>query len=277
MTGKQPFRIDSVPELESSTLVVGWSEDAARLGTNVIGYLNEKLGAREFGEIEPEDFFPLGGVSVEDDIAQFPESKFYYCPGKDLVIFKSSPPRSNWYRFLNSVLDVAENYCHVKEIYTVGAMLYLGAHTFPRELIALAGSPEMKTVLNEYGLGRDINYESPPGQRPTLNSYFLWVAQRRQLAAASLWVPVPFYLVGSEDPQAWLKIIEFLDMRLNLGMELKDLNEESSKQDERMTRLRSLSHEVDNHIRKLENGLGLTQEESDALVRDVEGFLREKD
>jgi len=255
-TVKQPFRIDTVPELESSTLVVGWSEDAARLGTNVIGYLNDKLGAREFGEIEPEDFFPLGGVSVEDDIAQFPESKFYYCPGKDLVIFKSSPPRSDW---------------------TVGAMLYLGAHTFPRELIALAGSPEMKTILNEYDLARDINYESPPGQRPTLNSYLLWVAQRRKLAAASLWVPVPFYLVGSEDPQAWLKIIEFLDMRLNLGMDLKDLNEESSRQDERMTRLRSLSHEVDNHIRKLENGLGLTQEESDALVREVEGFLREKD
>ena len=138
MSEKQPFRIYSNPELESSTLIVGWSEDAAKLGIKAVDYLIEKLGCQEFGEIEPEDFYPLGGVSVEDDIAQFPESRFYHCPGKAIVIFKSNPPRSDWYRFLNLVLDVAEHYCHVKELYTAGGMVYLGAHTFPRELIALA-------------------------------------------------------------------------------------------------------------------------------------------
>ncbi|UCC61139.1 MAG: PAC2 family protein [Dehalococcoidia bacterium] len=274
MTEKQPYKVFGQPEFESSTLVVGWSEDAAKLGSKVTDYLNRELGGQEFAEIEPDDFFPLGGVSVENDIAQFPEGKFYHCPGKDLVLFRSHPPRSDWYRFLNSVLDVAEYYCHVKEIYTVGGMVYLGTHTFPRELMALSNSPEMTAVLSQYDLAREIDYESPPGQRPTLNSFLLWAAQRRQLAAASLWVPIPFYLVGAEDPQAWGKVLEFLDERLDLGIDLDAIDEEAARQDKRITILRYNSPEIDSYINKLESGQGLTQDESESLVKAVEEFLR---
>ncbi len=274
MTEKQPYKVFGQPEFESSTLVVGWSEDAAKLGSKVTDYLNRELGGQEFAEIEPDDFFPLGGVSVENDIAQFPEGKFYHCPGKDLVLFRSHPPRSDWYRFLNSVLDVAEYYCHVKEIYTVGGMVYLGTHTFPRELMALSNSPEMTAVLSQYDLAREIDYESPPGQRPTLNSFLLWAAQRRQLAAASLWVPIPFYLVGAEDPQASGKVLEFLDERLDLGIDLDAIDEEAARQDKRITILRYNSPEIDSYINKLESGQGLTQDESESLVKAVEEFLR---
>jgi predicted ATP-grasp superfamily ATP-dependent carboligase len=276
MTGKQPFKVFGQPELESSTLVIGWSEDAARLGKKVTGYLNQQLGGRKFAEIEPDDFFPLGGVSVENDIAQFPEGVFYHCPGKDLVVFTSSPPRSDWYRFLSSVLDVAEHYCHVEEIYTVGGMVFLGAHTFSRELMALSNSPEMTAVLNQYDLFREIDYETPPGQRPTLNSFLLWAAQRRQMAAASLWVPVPFYLVGTEDPQAWGKVLEFLDERLDLGIDLDGIDQEAERQDERLAGLRGDSPEIDSYINKLESGVGLTPEESESLVKAVDEFLRRR-
>ena len=274
MDQKYPYRVFGQPELESSTLVVGWSEDAAKLGSKVTDYLIRNLEGQEFCEIEPDDFFPLGGVTVESDIAQFPEGKFYHCPGKDVVILQSHPPRSDWYRFLNSVIDVAEHYCQVKEIYTVGGMVYLGAHTFPRELMALSNSPAMTAVLTHYDLAREIDYESPPGQRPTLNSFLLWVAQQRGIAAASLWVPVPFYLVGAEDPQAWGKVLEFLDERLDLGIDLDGIDEAAVRQDERITILRGNSPEIDGYISKLENGQGLTQEESESLVKAMEDFLR---
>jgi proteasome assembly chaperone (PAC2) family protein len=270
---KHPYRVFGQPEFGSSTLVVGWSEDAAKLGRKVTDYLTRKLEGQEFCEIEPDDFFPLGGVSVENNIAQFPEGKFYHCPGKDLVILQSHPPRSDWNRFLNSILDVAEQYCHVREVYTVGGMVYLGAHTYPRELMALSNSPEMTAVLSRYDLAREIDYESPPGQRPTLNSFLLWAAQRRGLAAASLWVPVPFYLVGAEDPQAWGKVLEFLDERLELGIDLDGIDEEAVRQDERITVLRGNSPEVDGYINKLESGQGLTPEESESLVKAMEEFL----
>lgn len=277
MAEEYPLKIYVEPKLTSSSLVLGWSQDAGKLGTQVIDYLIEKLACQEFGEIEPADFFPLEGVAVEGDVAQFPESRFYWCPEKNLVVFKSDPPRSKWYKFLNCILDMAQDYCHTTELYTVGGMVYFSAHTTPRELLTTASSPEMKQILGQYDLARDTDYETQPGQRPTLNSFLLWVAKRRNIVAANLWVPVPFYLIGTEDPRASRKCIEFLDRRLRLGIDFRDLDEEVTRQNERIAQLRVTVPEVDAYISRLESSLSLTQEESEKLVREVEGFLRQKD
>ena len=108
------------PKLQNPALIVGWNIDAAKLGATVADYLIRKLGCQSFGEIEPVEFFSLGGVAIEDNLVQFPESKFYACPERDLVVFKSDPPSYGWYKFLNLILDAAEQYCHIREIYTIG-------------------------------------------------------------------------------------------------------------------------------------------------------------
>lgn len=210
-------------------------------------------------------------------MAQFPESKFYWCRQNNLVVFKSNPPRSKWYKFLSCILDGARDYCDATELYTIGGMVYFSAHTTPRELSATASSLEMKEILSRYDLARDTNYETPPGQRPTLNSFLLWVAKRRNIAAANLWVPIPFYLVAAEDPKASRKTVEFLDRRLNLGLDFKGLDEEVARQNEQIAQLRVVIPEIDTYIRRLESNLSLTQEESEKLVREVEEFLRKKD
>ena len=63
-----------------------------------------------------------------------------------------------------------------------------------------------------------MDFETPPGSRPTLNSYLLWMAKTRNLAAANLWVPVPFYLMSNDDPDSHKKALEFLDNRLDLNL-----------------------------------------------------------
>jgi predicted ATP-grasp superfamily ATP-dependent carboligase len=277
LSAEYPFKIYAKPEFQSSSLIVGWAEDAGKLGPKVVDYLNKKLEGQELGEIEPLDFFSLGGISVENDIAQFPESKFHCSQPYNLVIFKSSLPRSEWYKFLNLVLDVAEHYCHVKELYTVGGMVSFGAHTAPRELFAIANSPEMKEALSQYNLTREMDYQTPPGQRPTLSSFLLWVAKRRNIAGASLWVPIPFYLVSLEDPQAWKKTLEFLDRRFDLKMDFTDLDEEISRQNEKMVQLRTRFPEIDSYIRRLESNLSLTEEEGERLVKEIEESLGKRD
>ena len=255
-------------------MVVGWHEDVARLGTKVTDYLTQKLGCQEFAEIEPADFFPLSGVSVERDVAQFPASKFYCSPSRNLVVFASNPPRSEWYRFLNAVLDVAERHCRVREIYTLGGMVTLGAHTAPRELVAVAGSPEMKAVLGRFGLAGDLDYQTPPGQRPTLNSFLMWAACRRSIPIASLWVPVPYYLLNAEDPQACRRLVETLDQMFAWGIDLGDLDKDVARHDETLAEARLRYPEIEAAIGKLETGVLLTQEESEALVEGLEEFLR---
>ncbi len=277
MTERYPFKVYRKPKFQSSSLVVGWNEDAGQLGPSVIDYLTEELGGERFGEIEPEDFFSLGGIRVEDDVAQFPESNFYSCHENDLVIFRSTPPRFEWYKFLNSILDVAEHYCGAKELYTIGGMVTLAAHTTPRTLLATSSSQEVKESLKQYDLVRDMDYQTPPGQRPTLNSFLLWLAGRRDIPGVNLWVPIPFYLVTSGDPKAQKKVLQFFDERLGLNINFSDIDHEIQKQNEKLAQARLRLPEVDDYILRLESNLRLSQEENERLTQEIEEFLREEE
>jgi proteasome assembly chaperone (PAC2) family protein len=268
-------RFSSRPELKSPSLVVGWTLDASQLGARVTEYLIRKLGGQPFCEIEPVEFFTLGGVTIENDLVQFPETKFYACPDSDMVVLRSAPPSYEWYRFLNLILDIAQKDCHVREIYTVGGMVALGAHTVERRLTGTPNSPEFKKLLNPYGITTELNYESPSGQKPTLNSFTSWTAKLRNIPAANLWVPIPFYLLTVEDPRAEKKLLEFLNDRLDLHIDLDDIDEEIRKQDEKMGQLRANFPEIDNCISKLERNMRLTEKENEQLVKQVEEFLRE--
>lgn len=277
MTERYPFKVLRKPKFQSSFLVVGWNEDAGQLGPGVIDYLTGELGGERFGEIEPEDFFSLGGIRVEDDVAQFPESNFYSCHENNLVIFRSTPPSFEWYKFLNSILDVAEHYCGAKELYAIGGMVTLAAHTTPRTLLATTSSQEVKESLEQYNLVMDMDYQTPPGQRPTLNSFLLWLAGRRNIAGVNLWVPIPFYLVTSEDPKAQKKVLQFFDERLGLNVNFSDIDHEIQKQSEKLAQARLRLPEVDDYILRLESNLRLSQEENERLTREVDEFLREEE
>ena len=276
MSENHSIIIHEKPKLENAALIVGWTEDAGRLAPRTLDYLNHKLGSIEFAEFELADYFPLSGVYVQDDIAQFPQIKFYYCAEKNLAILKSNTPRAEWHQYMESVLDVAQKYCNVKEIYTVGGMVYLGAHTTPRQLLMIANSHGMRETLGKYDMIANLDYETPPGQRPTLSSFLIWSAKNRGIAAATLWVPVPFYLVAWEDPHACKKVLEFIDNRLELGIDLTDLAEVALRQSERIAHLRSDSPSVNDYIEKLESGSLLSQEESEHLVHEVDDYLKRR-
>jgi proteasome assembly chaperone (PAC2) family protein len=277
LSQEYPIKIYKEPDLRRSSLVLGWSEDMSNLGRKTTGYLNRKLKGQEFAEIEPEDFFPLGGVAIEGNLAQFPESKFYACREHELMVFQSGSPGVEWHKFLNTVLDVAEHNCQVKELYTIGAMVSLSAHTAPRRLLAVVNSAEIKEVLSQYELTKDLDYQTPPGERPTLNSFLLWIAKGRNIPGVSLWVPIPFYLATVEDVQAQKKVLSFLNERLDLKIDFSDLDQEIREQNEQLAQARSHFPQIDDYINRLESNLMLSEEENGELIKKVEDFLREGD
>jgi len=270
-----PIKIYREPDLRHSSLVLGWSEDMSNLGRKATDYLNWKLKGQEFAEIEPQDFFPLGGVTIKGNLAQFPESKFYACREHELVVLQSGSPGTEWYKFLNTVLDVVEHHCRAKELYTIGAMVSFSAHTTPRELLAVVNSAEIKEVLSQYELARDLDYQTPPGERPTLNSFLLWIAKGRNIPGVSLWVPIPFYLTAVEDAQAQKKVLSFLNERLDLKIDFSDLDQEIREQNEQLAQVRSLFPQIDDYINRLESNLMLSEEENGELIKKIEDFLRE--
>jgi proteasome assembly chaperone (PAC2) family protein len=275
LSQEYPVKIYNEPDLRWSSLVLGWSEDGGNLGRKATDYLNWKLKGREFAGIEPVDFFSLSGVAIEGNLAQFPESKFYACQERELVIFQSDFPRTEWFKFLNSILDVAEYHYRVKELYILGAMISFSAHTTPRQLLTVVNSAEMKEVLSQYDLARDMDYQTSPSEMPTLSSFLLWVAKGRNIPGVSLWVPIPFYLTTMEDAQAQKKVLSFLNERLDLEIDFSDLDQEIREQNEKLALVRSRYPQIDDYINRLESNLMLSEEENGELIKKIEDFLGE--
>ena len=270
-----PLKLFSQPELQHSSLIVCWTGDAGTLSIRVTDYLRRKLNGRCFGEIEPMAFFPLRGVAIENDLVQFPESRFYAFPENNLVVLQSTAPGHEWYQFLTLILDFAEQHCHLKELYTIGGMVSLGAHNAPRELLGIFNSPEVKKELNHYNLAGGFNYQTPPGQRPTLNSFLLWLARRRNIPGTNLMALSPFYLISSDDPQAQKRVLQFFNQRLDLGIDFSDLDQQIESQNEKINRVRDIFPEINESISRLEQNLRLSAEENQQLMHDVEKYLRE--
>ncbi len=261
------------PKLQNAALIVGWKEDASKLAISTADYLIRGLGCREFGEISPEGFFPMAGVSVEKDVAQFPESKFYVSSRHNLVIFKSNIPRVEWHGFLNALLDAAQE-CGVSEIYTLGAMIAAAAHTMPRTLISIINSGAIRVELEPFNVISNTDYETPPGQKPTISSYLLWLARQRGIAAVNLWVPIPYYLLPVDDPRACKRIVYFFNSKLDLGIDFTMLDADIAEQNQEIAGLFEKSPEIEALVRKLEVGEGLDGAESEKLAREMAEHLR---
>ncbi len=88
---KSLFKFSERPNFKNPSLIVGWERDSGKLSPKVIEYLNKKINSRSFCEIEPVDFFSLAGVTIENNTAQFPESKFYYSQRIFYIPWNSSP------------------------------------------------------------------------------------------------------------------------------------------------------------------------------------------
>ncbi len=274
MSTEPIFRLHGDHRLEKPALIVAWAEDAGDVGVHAVDYLIEGLGCREFGEILPEGFFPMAGVNVVNDVAQFPKSKFYVSDESNLVIFRSNIPRTGWHGFLNAVLDVAGHDCNVSEIYTLGAMISPAAHTAPRLLISIVNRQEIKEDLEPYNVMTNSDYETPPGQKPTLSSYLVWLAKQRDIRGVNLWVPVPYYLVSIDDPRACKRLVYFFNSKFDLGVDFTKLDEHITQQNDKIARLFERAPEVEAFVRRLETGGGLDGEESEKLAREMAEALK---
>ena len=253
------------------SVIIGWKEDVGNLAPGVIDYLNKKLRSRYFCQITPGSFFPIEGVPVRENVIDFPESKFFAIEEKDLVIFKSNSPSRNWWKFLNALLDVAQHYCRVKELYTVNGIPSPTPHTQTRRVLTVANHPKFKKEIRDFGLlGMEFQGE------PALNSFLLWLAKRRGIPGLSIWEDIPFYLVALDDLKAQKRILEFFDRKFNLGIDFRELDARIEEQNERIGQLRKENSEINKCLGMLEMGISLSGEEGVKLIQEVEKALEKR-
>jgi len=249
---------------ENPTLIIAWDEDAGKLGPKVVEYINRQLDAKSLCEVELAGFFSLEGVAVENDIAQFPQGKFYYCGRNDLVVFKSNEPRLERHKFLDGLCDFAQRYCKISQLYTLGGTVSSVAHTDSRRILAVFNQEQIQQELSGFGL-ENMNWQGPPA----VSSFLLWVAQRKGIPGVSLWTEIPFYLAAGEDFQAIKATLTFLDKRFDLSLDLAELDEQIRHQNAKIDRLRQDDAQIDGYIRTLESKLSLSADEQVELSKKV--------
>jgi len=261
------------PKLRNPTFIVCWEQDAGKLGSQVGNYLIDGLNAEQFCSIDPVEFFPMGGVVVTDNLVQFPETSFYVAPQSNLVIVYSTIPRYEWFQFLNLIIDVAGEHYHARELYAMGGVITMAAPNAERDFWGTFTTPQLKKTLEKYKLSRDMDFETPAGGRPTLNSFLLWTAKRRDIPAVNLWVTIPFYMMGVNDVKGQRKFIDFIQERMGLKLDYSEMDAEIKKQDQTLQRLRREQPEIDQVFNKLESSSPLTEQEHSSLIKSVEEYL----
>lgn len=265
------FHFTSRPQIEKPSLLVGWTRDTGDVSRGTAEYIVNASGADSFCQIEPADFFPVGGVTVEDDIAQFPESRFFYDQASNLVILRTDEPQSRRYDFLNGIVDFARRHGRAEVLYTVNGIASLIPHTAGRRVLG---------VFNDLVIQRKLQPFVPVGMTwqgaPHTSTYLLWLAANARLHGAGLWIEVPFYLADYEDFWSVKTAVSLLAIMFGQDWDLTELDQLMAEEDELLAELREDDRDIDVKIRNLELGEALGRQEQLELAEAVREALRER-
>ena len=268
---RDSLRLIRQPKVDRPSLLVGWESDAGKLGPTVIARVNTALAAQCFCEIDPAAYYPMIGVAIEDNVARFPESRFYCGRRVDVVTFAGGEPRNDHYGFLGAILDVAER-CGARQIITIGGLAAGVPHDGPRRMMGVYTDADVRRRLAGRGL-EDMTWQGPAA----FSSYLLWAAARRGIAAASVWVETPFYLVACRDLQAVKAVLGFFGRALALTVRPRGLSERITRQNHRIDVLRKRDQSVDEGIASVERGLSLDERDRLELAQKVAAALAGQD
>ena len=263
-----PLRFTSQPRLEQSSFIAAWTKDTGAVSRLAADYLIKASGAGEFCRLEPGGFYPVGGVTVVDDVAQFPLSRFFCSQSHSAVVLQADEPQSNRYEFLNTVLDLAQQYGKATGVYTIDGIAALTAHTTPRRVFGVCSDVAIQRRLHEL-VPADANWQGPPH----VSTYLLWLAGQRHLPGVNLWVEVPFYLADHEDHQSVKAVVALLSMMLGWELDLGELDCLAADQNGKLAAMED-DPEIRDKIHALEEGLSLNRQERTELKEAVGSALK---
>ena len=248
-------RLYETPEVENPVLIASWP-GIGNIGIIAVNYLIQVLKARQFGEIEPWDFFYPNKVVIRDGILQdieFPASKFYSCraAGKDLILFvgEEQPVPGGGayaegekaYQIANHVLDVAVQ-LGCRRVYTSGAAVAPIHHTSKPRVWAVPNTGTLIGEIEGYEntvLMSGIESRGGQGNISGLNGLLLGVARKRGLDAICVMGEIPFYLRGVPVayPKASKSVVELLSRVLEIKVDFSVLDRMIDEVDEGIKQL----------------------------------------
>jgi proteasome assembly chaperone (PAC2) family protein len=237
------LKIHAKPKLKEPFLVAA-GPGTANVGLRVASYLQEKLGAELFAEIEPGDFFaPPYRFSFREgliDIApievgeQRPRNRFYYWKSgrdHDLIFFTGNthPLPGKVPELAGYVLEVAKGF-GLKRLYMPGAFLADIHHLTEPTLYGSSTSPELRQYLHR----RHIADAPAMNIAHNLNAWLLGMAKGKNIDAIGLVSEIPAYKPEERNIRACLALVRALCPMLEIeAPDLSDLDILLAEEDKR--------------------------------------------
>jgi len=263
----------------------GWA-DATHAGTSALSYLAKKLKAKEFANINAEEFYDFPAnrpiVTISQGVIQqvlMPTSTFYYAKrqGHDLIFFLGDEPNLKWNRYVDSVLKFV-NYWEIDRIYLLGGLYDTVTHTRETKITGATSQPHLTQVLKEHNI-ETLDYQGPS----SIYSLILAVCKEKGMEAISLWGHVPFYIRAESNPLTCLALLNKLIGLLEIKLELADMEAMAKRFSSKLDQLLTQSPKLALYIRKLEKqyedkGKASFKdlESADKILQEVEDFLKKE-
>lgn len=235
---KSGVKLYRKPRLKDPYLIAAWP-GMGNVALKTARYLQEKTNAQEMGEIEPADFFQLGGIFIKNAIiepSELPRSRFYYRKDRnlrnDLIIFtgEAQPIAGKEYEVASRVLEVAEGY-KIKRIYTFAAMPTSMDYKKRPEVWATATSGELVEDIKGYNL-RILNEGTISG----MNGLLLGFAKERGIDGICLLGEIPYYTIQVENPRSSQVVLERLTEMLGIHIDFTELERQAEYSEREITK-----------------------------------------
>ena len=238
---KQLLKTYSTPQLKKPFLVAAGA-GTANVGLRTIDYLQEKLGAELFAEIEPGDFFTLPySFALRDGLIDIvptelgehtPQNRFYYWKsGKehDIIFFTgnthSLPGKVP--ELASYVLEVAKDF-GLDRLYLPGVFLTDIHHLSEPAMYGSATDNKLRDYIHSYYIADlpMINIAH------NLNAWLLGMAKMKSIDAIGLVSEIPAYNPEGKNIRACQALVKVLLQMLDIGaLDLSDLDTMLTEED----------------------------------------------
>jgi proteasome assembly chaperone (PAC2) family protein len=248
--------IEEIPVLTDPVLIVafaGWN-DAGSAATHAAQFLVQRLQARRFAGLDPEDFYNFGElrphVRLRDGLYReviWPANDFFYSraatPQRSLVFGVGIEPHLKWKTYAAALLDLARQ-CGVQLVVTLGALLADVAYSRPVRVAGFSSDPVLAAQVQL----TPSRYEGPTGIVGVLND----ACRRAGLASVSFWASVPHYISAAPNPKAALALIGRLESFLHLTLDTTELRAAALDFDTKVTQAVAENPNMAEYVRQLE-------------------------
>ena len=278
--------IHETPKKKLDHLIIvfsGWA-DAAEGATSAVKFLQRKLSAKKFADIDPEEFYDFSQTRPYSSRTRdgrrrihWPANDFSYLTepsaGPGIMVFSGVEPNLKWRTFSKTVAKVARDQ-GVTSVIHIGALLDAVPHTRPIKLSGTASQPRLSEFLESQGI-RASNYQGPTG----ISSAVMEACTNEGMEYTSIWGHTSHYLQAAPNHQVGSTLLQILLKLLDLPLDLTELQSAASNFNDEVAKAVAKDEQISSYVTKLEGQYdeavaAIEIPDPADLVRDLEQFLR---